>query len=205
MACLWTEEECGALLAGVRQALLHGPPVIPWEHIEEELRVALPGRTLAACGVIYRKRAGEAWEEEEAEEGGPKVGGHGKEWTKAELAVLANAVQSGLARAELRTVNWSYVGDNTHGLLAGRSLTAMGAFWRSGLSKTPAAKAMLREVAQELSAKEQQRLRQGRAKQQQQQQQQQTPFHMLHSLLESGAIDAETLSVCWRATAEAMR
>ena len=197
----WTAADCSALLEGVRQSLLEAPQSIPWQFIYEQVRDALPGRTFQACKQYYQSRIAGIVAAPLAEEAGePEAGGHGKEWTQAEHAALAAAVQAGLDCAEQRSVNWVYIESNARDL-AGRSRASLSAYWRTTLSKTVAAKKMLQEVSEELAAKVKQRRLHGMAEQQQQQ----TPFHMLYSLLSSGAIDAETFSACWRATAEAMR
>ena len=203
-AAPWTAADCSALLEGVRQSLLEAPQSIPWDFVHEQVRDTLPGRTLDACKRnFYQSRIAGIVAAPLAEEAGePEAGGHGKEWTQAENAALAAAVQAGLDCAEQRCVNWVYVESNARDL-AGRSRGSLQAYWRSTLSKTAAAKKMLQEVSEELAAKVRQRRLHRMVEQQQQQQQ--TPFHMLYSLLSSGAIDAETFSACWRATAEAMR
>ena len=210
----WTASDVSALIAAVRQMLLCGPTQVPWEHVWRQLRHALPGRTLTATRQQYWKIM-HGRHEALAEEGEDDAAGGSKlPWSQAERAAVAAAARAGLASAELLTVSWTFVESLGAPGLAGRSRAALSRYWGNTLSQTPAARAMLREVSEELAARQQQAAppQQQVAPQQQLAAPQQqlllllhAPFRMLHSLRSAGAIDEQTLRLCWRATAEAMR
>jgi hypothetical protein len=206
----WTPAAASALLASVRQALLQpGPRPVPWDHVFERLRGALPGRTLRAMQLKYRYRSRPRALAEGAEEGEDEAededaaGAARTQWSQAECAALAAAVQAGLARAELSVINWAYVEGLGAPGLAGRSRHALEKYWRRFLSQTPAAQAMLREVGEELAAGAPGPLPPPPPTPSSSSSS--APFRMLHSLRSAGAIDEATLRVCWRAAAEAMR
>jgi hypothetical protein len=184
----WTTEEKDALLAGVRKFLLTGPKSIPWGWVWARVRGALPGRTKYSIQAYWHSRAKHAG----GGGGGGGSGGFKSPWTHQETAVLASAVAAAEGMPGLHTICWDYVA-RASPLLASRSITAIGAYWRIALNKTPAAQAMLADL---LPPPHQQQ-------QQQQQQPVQTPFHMLHCLRSAGSIDEQTLRACWRAAAEA--
>jgi hypothetical protein len=190
----WSPAESKALIAGVRAYLLQGPKHIPWEWVWERVKDHVPGRTKAAVQVHVNRRRREG-----------DYGGAGPTaWTREEDAVLDAAVAASERIVGLHAIDWAFVHSCSGPALAGRKTSAISNQWRSAICHTPAAKAMLAEVTERVARKGA-GAGAGAAVAQQQPKQLQpvTPFHLLHSLFESGCMDEATLSACWKAAAAA--
>jgi hypothetical protein len=187
---LWTAAERESLIEGVRFFLLHGPRSIPWAVVWSTVQDRLPGRSFSAAKQHYnRARCRPEYVLRAKGEGGSSG-----QWSAAESAILAEAVATSQQIVEAQTIDWGFV--HLHAsALTGRSTTAIGSQWIT-VSTTPAAKAMLEEVAEALARP---------AAAAPQHPQAVSPFHLLHSLRSSGCLDEATLSVCWRATVAAMQ
>ena len=191
---LWTAAEREGLIEGVRAFLLHGPRRYSWPVVWNLVKDRLPGRSFSAAKQHFLKGRCRPELVSRAKGEGRTSG----PWTAAESAILAAAVKESSQAVEARIIDWGYVSCQASAL-AGRSISAMGKYWRGVLSATPAAKAMLAEVAEAV-------VRQGAgaaAGAAATPLPPVTPFHMLHSLRSSGCLDEATVGVCWRAAVAA--
>ena len=206
----WTDAEAEALIAGVRRSLLEGRKTISWDFVWARVKHALPGRTKDATQTRWHAWASSPGTMEQLPE--DAAGGHKSPWTQQEAAALRAAVEDA-HRAPGHMVDWSFV-VRASPALAERKPGALGNYWRTTLSTTPAALAMLREVEEVLAGGARAAPAPAAAAPLPQPPRRAaapppppppTPVHMLHSLRSAGCLDEQALRVCWLATAQALQ
>jgi hypothetical protein len=194
----WTPAQDAALLAGVVAFWREAPSrifQIPWASIA----AALPGRS--ECGCEQRARALRCGRQAApaGEEGAPAGGSAGAAWTAHEDATLQAALSLRRCPMEV-SVDWHCVQDGALAL-AGRTPSSLYQRWQR-LKRSPAAQAAAAQFKAE-AAVAQRRGGSSAAASAPPLAPARGPFHMLHGLRSAGAIDEQTLRVCWRAAAEA--